>query len=145
MTNPGPIGEAQSLTVTPDPPQQWVPEQQPPPQTGPPANAAPSGQVGADDVQRMIQQALDRQNKQHSEEMEALRAEVAGAQAGAAANVRAAFGAQIAPHGAGPNDEIAATWSLAEQEEMRRLDIENARELARAAREDPVAVTVADE
>jgi hypothetical protein len=145
MTNPGPIGEAQSLTVTPDPPQEWIPEQSPPPQTGPPAQGTPAGQVDAQAVQRMIQQALDAQQKQHDSDMDSLRSEVSASQTAAAANVRAAFGSQIAPHAAGPGDEIAPTWSQAEQEEMRRLDTENARELRNSEKEDAVPVTVADE
>lgn len=110
---------------------QMYPQQTAPPQTGPAVEqGAPSGSVAAGDIQHMIDQALQRQQEQHKAEMEQLRGEVTAAGATAAANVRAANGAMIAPHAAGPNDQIAPSWSQAEQEEMRRVEIEGARALA---------------
>jgi hypothetical protein len=109
----------------------YIPEQKAPPETGPEVQSgSPAGSVAAGDIQHMIDQALERQQKQHAEEMEQLRGEVTAAGVTAAANVRAATGAQIAPHAAGPNDQIAETWSQAQQEEMRRVEIEGARALA---------------
>jgi hypothetical protein len=107
---------------------EYKPDQVPPPQTGPViGEGTPSGSVDAADIQNMINQALERQQQQHADEMAQLRGEVTAAGVTASANLRAASGAMIGPHAAGPNDEVAPTWSQAEQEEMRAADIENAR------------------
>lgn len=75
----------------------------PPPESGVSAgNVAASkgsaGVVSADDVQKMIDQALSRQRKEFSEQVR----QVAG-------------GSPLAPHAAGVGDTIADTWSQYEQ------------------------------
>lgn len=85
-----------------------------------------SGGITADQMQAMIQQALDRQATQHKKEMDALRGDLADAVKAAKGIVPAGL---IPWHGAGVGEEIAETWGLADQEMARVGDRMHALEM----------------
>lgn len=70
------------------------------------------GTVSIDDVHRIVQQALDRQQEIHNNEMAALRQELSDQHA----TVMAAFDSIVPEHAGGVGLQRAETWSQHDQE-----------------------------
>jgi hypothetical protein len=102
------------------------------PEHAPPAS--PPGTANLDDVERIIQQALERQAEQHRQEIAELRAELSAQQATRPVTVAD----HLVPwHAGGVDGEIAETWSAHDQALANRG--EHPLQLARQAEDEQAA------